>query len=155
MPKPGKTDSRAKRQRDEEGAEGDTGREKGGPHSLAMSPPQAPSSVTSSSRFSKSQQSKQQSSSSTSIHPGPGRLDPSSMRTAGSAPPGKVAIPALRTPQYPEASSTTLKKGRTAHACNYCRKTKAGCTGEKPCQRCKNAGVTCTYGDGKREAEKK
>ncbi|CAG8978305.1 hypothetical protein HYALB_00005891 [Hymenoscyphus albidus] len=157
MPKPGKSDSRAKRPREGDGAEGDTGREKGGPHSLTMNiPPRASSSLTTlSSRFSKPQQPRPQSSLPISTQTSSGRLDPSPMRTTGSAPPGKVAIPALRTPQYSEASSSTLKKCRTAHACNYCRRTKAGCTGEKPCQRCKNAGVTCTYGDGKREAEKK
>ncbi|CZR65645.1 uncharacterized protein PAC_15545 [Phialocephala subalpina] len=69
-------------------------------------------------------------------------------------PHGKVAIPALRPP--PTAESTQgNKKGRTSHACDYCRKAKAGCTGGQPCMRCKNANVECVYGDGKRDRERK
>jgi hypothetical protein len=70
------------------------------------------------------------------------------------APPGKVAIPALKTPLTAD-SSKSFKKGRTPHACDYCRKAKAGCTGEQPCSRCRGAGVQCVYGDGKRDKEKK
>jgi hypothetical protein len=70
------------------------------------------------------------------------------------APPGKVAIPALKTPLTAD-SSKSFKKGRTPHACEYCRKAKAGCTGEQPCSRCRTAGVSCIYGDGKRDKEKK
>jgi hypothetical protein len=70
-------------------------------------------------------------------------------------PPGKVAIPALRSPQYTEPSAKGSKKGRTSHACDYCRKAKAGCTGEQPCARCMNAHVACVYGDGKRENDRK
>jgi Fungal Zn(2)-Cys(6) binuclear cluster domain len=70
------------------------------------------------------------------------------------APPGKVAIPALRTPQTAD-SSKNFKKGRTPHACDYCRKAKAGCTGEQPCSRCRSAGVDCVYGDGKRVRDRK
>jgi hypothetical protein len=65
------------------------------------------------------------------------------------APAGKVAIPALKTPQTAD-SCKSFKKGRTSHACDYCRKAKAGCTGEQPCSRCRSAGVGCVYGDGKR-----
>jgi hypothetical protein len=70
------------------------------------------------------------------------------------APPGKVAIPALKTAQTVD-SPKTLKKGRTAHACDYCRKAKSGCTGEQPCIRCRNAQVECVYGDGKRDRDRK
>jgi hypothetical protein len=70
-------------------------------------------------------------------------------------PPGKVAIPALRQPQNFEASSKGSKKGRTSHACDYCRKAKAGCSGEQPCSRCRSARVACVYGDGKREQDRK
>ena len=70
------------------------------------------------------------------------------------APPGKVAIPALKTPLTAD-SSKSFKKGRTPHACDYCRKAKAGCTGEQPCSRCRSVGVQCVYGDGKRDKEKK
>jgi hypothetical protein len=70
------------------------------------------------------------------------------------APPGKVAIPALKTPQTADLSKN-FKKGRTPHACDYCRKAKAGCTGEQPCSRCRNAGVDCVYGDGKRMRDRK
>ncbi|KAK0111791.1 hypothetical protein ONS96_001059 [Cadophora gregata f. sp. sojae] len=70
------------------------------------------------------------------------------------APPGKVAIPALKNPRITE-SSKALKKGRNPHACDFCRKAKAGCTGGNPCTRCLNAHVPCVYGDGKRDKDKK
>lgn len=69
------------------------------------------------------------------------------------APPGKVAIPYIKT-QAPE-SSRGSKKGRISHACDYCRKAKAGCSGEQPCSRCSSAGVSCFYGDGKRDKDRK
>jgi hypothetical protein len=69
------------------------------------------------------------------------------------APAGKVAIPALRTPLTD--SSKSLKKGRTAHACDTCRKAKAGCSGTRPCLRCKATRAECVYGDGKRDRERK
>jgi len=67
----------------------------------------------------------------------------------------KVAIPALKPPSSAEASAKGGKKERTSHACDNCRKAKAGCTGEQPCQRCQNAHVPCIYGDGKRDKDKK
>jgi hypothetical protein len=70
-------------------------------------------------------------------------------------PPGKVAIPALRQPQSFDSSGKGSKKGRTSHACDYCRKSKAGCSGEQPCIRCRNTRVACVYGDGKREHDRK
>ena len=70
-------------------------------------------------------------------------------------PPGKVAIPALRPPQKIESSGKANKKGRTSHACDYCRKAKAGCTGGQPCARCRSTNVPCVYGDGKREHDRK
>ena len=73
---------------------------------------------------------------------------------ATQAPPGKVAIPALKTPQTADSSKNS-RKGRTPHACDYCRKAKAGCTGGQPCSRCKGAGVDCVYGDGKRVRDRK
>ena len=81
------------------------------------------------------------------------QLEP--LRLTTQPPPGKVAIPPLITPQSVGSSSKSSKKGRTAHACDHCRKAKAGCTGGQPCQRCQNAGVTCIYGDGKRDKERK
>ncbi|CZT11075.1 uncharacterized protein RCO7_10158 [Rhynchosporium graminicola] len=72
-----------------------------------------------------------------------------------SAPPGKVAIPALKSSSRIHESSKAQKKGRTPHACDYCRKAKAGCTGGNPCARCLNANVACVYGDGKRDKDKK
>jgi hypothetical protein len=87
---------------------------------------------------------------------GPRLEQQQAMSSSGmAAPPGKVAIPVLRPTYSTESTAKSLKKGRTAHACNNCRKSKAGCTGEMPCPRCKNAGIECEYGDGKREAEKK
>jgi hypothetical protein len=70
-------------------------------------------------------------------------------------PPGKVPIPALRPPQSFESSVKDDKKGRTSHACDYCRKAKAGCTGRQPCTRCRNARVACVYSDRKREYDRK
>jgi len=101
------------------------------------------------------------------IDPGPSSLsgsydmfDPSTQSRRPSintsqAPPGKVAIPALRSPQTADSMSKGYKKGRTPHACDNCRKAKAGCTGEQPCLRCRNSRVSCVYGDGKRDKEKK
>ncbi|KAF8846750.1 hypothetical protein BDZ45DRAFT_755662 [Acephala macrosclerotiorum] len=77
-----------------------------------------------------------------------------SLSNAANVPVGKVAIPALRPPPTTEAIQGS-KKGRTSHACEYCRKAKAGCTGGQPCMRCKNADVECVYGDGKRDRERK
>ena len=69
-------------------------------------------------------------------------------------PPGKVAIPALRT-NFAAESNISFKKGRNPHACEYCRKAKAGCTGGLPCARCRSANLPCEYGDGKRDKERK
>jgi hypothetical protein len=71
------------------------------------------------------------------------------------APPGKVAIPALKTSRAINPTPNITKKGRIAHACDNCRKAKSGCTGEMPCLKCKNAGLTCVYGDGKRDKDRK
>lgn len=94
-----------------------------------------------------------------SFHIGSGSAEaayprPQSQSLSNTAPVGKVAIPALRPLPTAEAFQGS-KKGRTSHACNYCRKAKAGCTGGQPCMRCKNADVECVYGDGKRDRERK
>jgi hypothetical protein len=86
---------------------------------------------------------------------GPVVLPQLSRSLTAPAPPGKVAIPALKIPKVPESASTAFKKGRTAHACDNCRKAKSGCTGELPCMKCRNAGVQCVYGDGKRDKDRK
>jgi len=70
------------------------------------------------------------------------------------APPGKIAIPAIKPPAS-SSSSKDQKKGRTSHACDACRKAKAGCSGEQPCGRCGTTGAACIYGDGKRDKDKK
>jgi hypothetical protein len=88
----------------------------------------------------------------TTAGPGP-QLEP--LRVTIQPPPGKVAIPALKTPQAIDSSSQSSKRGRTSHACDHCRKAKAGCTGGQPCQRCRTSRVPCVYGDGKREKERK
>src|SRR6266496_2660379 len=75
--------------------------------------------------------------------------------STGQPPPGKVAIPALKTHNSGDSSSKGYKKGRTPHACDNCRKAKAGCSGGQPCSRCRNAKVDCVYGDGKRDKERK
>lgn len=80
-------------------------------------------------------------------------VQPGSMHSIQPSFTGKVAIPALRTSQVPE--SKALRKGRTQHACDTCRKAKAGCSGGNPCSRCKTMKSNCVYGDGKREKEKK
>lgn len=59
---------------------------------------------------------------------------------------GKVAIP---------RSARTIpwtSMGRTSRACENCREQKAKCSGHHPtCNRCKDAGIRCSYGDRKRE----
>ncbi|KAL1965844.1 hypothetical protein VTN77DRAFT_5165 [Rasamsonia byssochlamydoides] len=59
----------------------------------------------------------------------------------------KVAIPrATITADQP--SSTR----RVGHACEACREQKTKCSGDRPtCKRCQDLGITCTYGDRKRE----
>jgi hypothetical protein len=149
MPKP---DSRAKRPRKEEIGSGSSSREKATAKSPTTSGLAASDTLYQRSQLQSSQHS-------ASSAPGPvsgNRPGQQAISSSGLAPPlGKVAIPALRSTHSVESTSKSLKKGRTAHACNNCRKTKAGCTGETPCPRCRNAGIPCQYGDGKREAEKK
>ncbi|TVY41819.1 putative transcriptional regulatory protein [Lachnellula occidentalis] len=70
-------------------------------------------------------------------------------------PQGKVAIPALKQSRRNESASAAFKRGRTSHACDNCRKSKSGCTGELPCLKCRNAGFQCVYGDGKRDKDRK
>ncbi|KAH8599226.1 fungal-specific transcription factor domain-containing protein [Bisporella sp. PMI_857] len=83
-------------------------------------------------------------------------LTPSIIPTAPMrAPPGKVAIPSITASLGSQSTRKGSKKGRTSHACNVCRKAKAGCTGDQPCTRCNNLGVPCIYGDGKRDKERK
>ncbi|KAH7317930.1 fungal-specific transcription factor domain-containing protein [Rhexocercosporidium sp. MPI-PUGE-AT-0058] len=101
-----------------------------------------------------SQQSQVLSSSPRNVASKPGPSTQQSIPLGPVAPPGKVAIPALKHPRTSE-SSKALKKGRTPHACDFCRKAKAGCTGGNPCTRCLNANVPCVYGDGKRDKDKK
>ncbi|RDL31506.1 uncharacterized protein BP5553_09715 [Venustampulla echinocandica] len=69
-------------------------------------------------------------------------------------PPGKVAIPALRSPWGTDPWNKGPKKIKTPHACDNCRKAKAGCTGELPCLRCKNTHVPCVYNEGKRDRDR-
>jgi len=134
---------RGKRPRDEEELSSKSAQLAG--FSAINSPP-----ITSASQAGFSQQSSIAQGSSSHIAPRSGH--PS--QQLRQAPPGKVAIPALRNPRIIE-SSKALKKGRNPHACDYCRKAKAGCTGGNPCTRCLNANVPCVYGDGKRDKDKK
>ncbi|KAJ5605772.1 hypothetical protein N7510_008553 [Penicillium lagena] len=60
-------------------------------------------------------------------------------------PMAKVAIP--RTTQ----SSSSNSSGRVSHACENCRDAKAKCSGHQPCNRCKESGQRCSYGDRRRE----
>ncbi|EED13436.1 C6 transcription factor, putative [Talaromyces stipitatus ATCC 10500] len=66
---------------------------------------------------------------------------------AGGGPPAKVAIP--RAPNLSEQSNVNRRVG---HACESCREQKTKCSGDRPtCQRCQDLGLTCLYGDRKRE----
>lgn len=70
---------------------------------------------------------------------------PSLGRAGGSA--AKVAIP--RAPSLLEQSNVNKRVG---HACESCREQKTKCSGDRPtCQRCQDLGLTCLYGDRKRE----
>jgi len=75
------------------------------------------------------------------------------MSSAGEMGSGKVAIPALRVSKADTAKSG--KKNRTSHACDQCRRAKAGCSGGTPCSRCRTTRSNCVYGDGKRDRERK
>lgn len=66
---------------------------------------------------------------------------------------GKMLLQPL--PRRIAATSRMSERNRTTHACEACRKAKAKCTSGQPCQKCKNEGKECVYGDGKREQERK
>lgn len=66
---------------------------------------------------------------------------------------GKMLL--LPLPRRIASMSRASEKNRTTHACDLCRKAKAKCTGGQPCQKCKNEGKNCFYGDGKRDKERK
>jgi hypothetical protein len=71
---------------------------------------------------------------------------PSSLSRAGGGA-AKVAIP--RAPNLSEQSNINKRVG---HACESCRDQKTKCSGDRPtCQRCQDLGLTCLYGDRKRE----
>lgn len=71
---------------------------------------------------------------------------PSSLGRAGGGA-AKVAIP--RAPNLSEQSNVNKRVGR---ACEPCREQKTKCSGDRPtCQRCQDLGLTCLYGDRKRE----
>ena len=58
----------------------------------------------------------------------------------------KVAIP--RTAQR----TNWTAGGRVGRACENCRDQKAKCSGHRPvCDRCRDGGVACSYGDRKKE----
>ena len=142
MPKP---DRGAKRPRKEHAEASGSSREKTGHASMNIPLASSLSVPSSENAFHDSQHQ----SSSTS---GPSAIGQQNAGSSSlSAPPGKVAIPALRPSHATESPSKNLKKGRTAHACNHCRETKLGCTGETPCPRCRNAGIDCQYGEKKCE----
>lgn len=45
-----------------------------------------------------------------------------------------------------------VPSGRVSRACDHCREQKTKCSGHRPtCDRCKDAGVRCSYGDRKGE----
>lgn len=58
----------------------------------------------------------------------------------------KVPIP--RTAQ----STRWIARGRVSRACENCRDQKVKCSGNRPvCDRCRNTGAACFYGDRKKE----
>ncbi|GES64396.1 C6 transcription factor [Aspergillus terreus] len=58
----------------------------------------------------------------------------------------KVPIPRSAQP------NNWTSSGRVSRACENCREQKAKCSGHRPtCQRCQEAGISCSYGDRKRE----
>lgn len=58
----------------------------------------------------------------------------------------KVAIP-----RASNISESSINK-RVGHACEPCREQKTKCSGDRPaCQRCQDLGLSCFYGDRKRE----
>ncbi|KAJ5674224.1 transcriptional regulator family: Fungal Specific TF [Penicillium macrosclerotiorum] len=63
--------------------------------------------------------------------------------------PAKVAIPRTTRP----LNATT--SGRVGRACENCREQKAKCSGQRPCQRCHDNGVQCSYSDRKCEKTQK
>jgi hypothetical protein len=71
------------------------------------------------------------------------------------SPPGKIALPPLPKNLASYSSSSKGERFRTQHACNNCRKAKAKCSGEMPCDKCRNEEKECIYGDGKRDKERK
>uniref|UniRef100_A0A093VJT8 Putative transcriptional regulatory protein C3C7.04 n=1 Tax=Talaromyces marneffei PM1 TaxID=1077442 RepID=A0A093VJT8_TALMA len=71
---------------------------------------------------------------------------PSSLSRAGGGT-AKVAIP--RAANLVEQANLNKRVG---HACESCRDQKTKCSGDRPtCQRCQDLGLTCLYGDRKRE----
>ena len=113
-----------------------------------LSASNSPRTAASSSQARFSQQSQNQHSNSSHITGTSGHSQ-QSIAVGAQAPPGKVAIPALKTPRTAEPTKG-LKQGQTSHACNYCRTAKAACTGGVPWRRFLNANTQCVYGDGKR-----
>lgn len=63
-------------------------------------------------------------------------------------------LPALRRCPTPPITRNA-ERNRTSHACDWCRRSKAKCTGGQPCQKCSHEGKDCFYGDGKRAKERK
>lgn len=78
---------------------------------------------------------------------GPSSDDASSPRSF----PGKVILPRLDGPLLGFSPASK----RTAHACERCRALKAKCTGGARCEKCRVDKAECSYGDGKRERNKK
>jgi hypothetical protein len=78
---------------------------------------------------------------------GPGDIDGGSTR--------RVILPPHRPFRISSNQSKIATPSQTFHACDFCRKAKAKCSGDQPCVRCLSFGKQCVYGDGKRDKEKK
>jgi len=63
------------------------------------------------------------------------------------------------TPEQPSSSARTDNitnpLSRTSHACDRCRHMRTKCTGDERCSKCVMDNTICTYGDRKRERNKK
>ncbi|KAJ5160694.1 uncharacterized protein N7482_007698 [Penicillium canariense] len=77
-----------------------------------------------------------------------GRGDPSSPHPIPSERSSNPKVPIPRTTR----PVTWTSSSRVGRACENCRDQKAKCSGHRPsCQRCQDAGVSCSYSDRKRE----
>lgn len=85
---------------------------------------------------------------------------PAPMRSPSTSTAGKVPIPRMRSEAEAGSVAAGSREGgdkhRISHACEPCRSRKTKCSGERPaCGHCREHGLVCAYGDGKRDRAKK